>query len=199
MKSKKTMVFLLLAVLIVFCGCPDGNSKVKSKANRPLYEDESGWLIWSEMSCEIIVNHYYYAALGRMESMGLSAPSNFAPGFKYLSKNDPEQFYGLVMIVPDGMQVFWSRYSVVTMTYVSKNDTLTIDSTEYLVIRKCDLSALHGEEHGMIAIPSTGDCELFHTPKDHPVVFAKFPFARKPDFIVGCEVSRVTIKEGGRL
>ena len=128
-----------------------------------------------------------------MQSAGMSPPSNFALGFEYLSRNNPEKFVCFVLQVPDGVTLFWSRRSVITMTYTSRGDTFEVDSSEHLVIRKCDLTAIHGHEV-VFSVPMTGKCDLFHTPRGDPVLFAKFPVSRKPDSILRCVASNVMVR-----
>lgn len=174
----KILTFITMLLCFASCGCKSDTVEI---LNKPLYQDPAGWNIWTAQPGDMIVYYYYTRVVSQIGEDYL--PDDFGQVFKDMDRNRSWRYYGLV-ITSTGGTSFWPEQSAVLMTYIDDGDTLETQSEELFIIRKCDLQPVYSRDR-MLQLPS--ELEVFHTPKGHPVLFAKFPLTSQPDSILTVE------------
>lgn len=192
--SGRIKVLLMIAVfLTAVCSFSESQAwpwSKKKKDNKPLYEDLEGWEIRSAMRGYMITDRYR-AAKSIVENMpGVSGVT--IEYWEYIIKRGEDNFLGLTLIIPDGLHLFWSPESEITVIYLHKQDTLQAASTEFFFANACPTCkppmVLNSEIKGFYSVPNQS---VFCTPAGNPVVFAHFDFKKKPDRLLGCTISNV--------
>lgn len=175
------MKTLLIVLLLILTGC--------SQATRvPLYEDPTGWMILSAYSGDRITSSYVRAK-DRAREAGWATVD--AEGMDYMAK-DPLSFYGFA-VLPQGHNLLWPEDAVITLRYTHGDDTLSVDSGEIFFCKEQMLHTmkLAGQRvYGPITVPNTHH-RLYTTGSGNPVVFARFPLDREPDYLTGVTVANV--------
>lgn len=177
----KVITLITVLLCLLSCGCNSTGAGVEI-LKKPLYQDPSGWCIWTAQPGDVIV-YYYYTRIVSQIGEG-AVPSDFGQVFKQMDLDGSFKYFGFV-ITSTGGTSFWSDRSSILMTYIERGDTLQIESEELFIIQKCDLQPVCSEER-MLQIP-TGLNDIFDTPNGKQVLFAKFPLTSQPDAVLCCE------------
>lgn len=177
------MVIGVIVFAVLLCTCASAGKRA------PLYRDESGWMIVSTRDCEGLVGRAFDVA----NAAGVSI-SEVAPAFSYMGFHEPEKFYGIVLRIPDEITTYWGADVIITMKYIWKGDTCSVESEEYLITSERQKFLVHSYNiEGLVPIP-TSAYRIFKTGKGNPVVFVKFPLYHAPDKVVGFDVVNVRVK-----
>lgn len=179
----ESVVIGVIGLAVLLSTCASAGKRV------PLYRDESGWMIVSTRDCEGLVSRAFDIA----NATGVSI-SEVAPAFSYMGFHEPEKFYGIVLRIPDGITTYWGADVTITMKYISKGDTCSVESEEFLITSEKQTFLVHSYNMvGLVPIP-TSVYRIFQTGKGSPVVFVKFPLDHVPDKVIGFDVVNVRVK-----
>lgn len=179
------------AVLIIFISITASRSDGgRFEQKRPLYKDESGWMVWSCLPGSEVTDRYSWL-LDRFRNDGVTLPDDFAPAFDYMLWHSPERFYSFVLVIPDGITTYWGPRSALTMRYVYEDEAHEITSTEFLITDTHQKIVIHSYEiEGLAPIP-TGAYDIYSTPNDNPIIFVKFPLRHEPEKVLSVTVHNV--------
>lgn len=190
-------IIILMSLSGVFAPAEAGQN---ISARMPLYQDATGWSLWSASSGVRFVDWY---TDGLFRANGDRIPIELQ-AFEAMI-DEPEQWIGFAVKVPDDITTAWKASSTITITYVSNGDTLSAVSLEWMIQK-----TTHRTEDDLYvgeAVRSGGfkgfefvDPQklIFTTSNGNPLLFARFPLREIPDLLLNCTVANVTtIKRGG--
>jgi hypothetical protein len=184
--KRLTLIIMLLIFAMSTSSCKGGDVVI---AQKPLYKDAScGWSLWTAMPGDVVVYHYYERPKQVVQDHGGQLPDGFGAAFEEMSLSGASSYYAFVLTVPEGHSTFWHEDAIISMTYAAKGTRYETMSEDLFVIQKCDLIIVR-PQHGFLQIPSS--LEIFETPNERPVVFARFNLAATPDSILHCAVMNV--------
>ena len=187
---RRTALLALLLLVMLSESCTGGGYIVK----KPLYEDPAGWSIWTASNGEEIVYHYYRGILDRMpEPARANLPDDFGGALEEMELEGAWRYWGLVLLVPEGVKTYWTIESRVALLYWEDGKLQESMSTQLFLIQRCDLQAVDLWETGSFSIPAPYD--IFETPREYPVLFARFELESVPDTLVSCNVYGVLSKQ----
>lgn len=174
---------LILTALLLVMSCHSSGTTIK----KPLYEDPAGWRIHTAKSGEDVVYHYYTGILERMpEKVRAQLPANFGGVFEEMSMEGAWKYWALVLVIPEGITTYWNLESRVALLYYKDGELHETLSQQLFMIQRCDLKAVDLGETGSFSIPPPFD--IFETPNNYPVLFARFTLDAIPDTLLACEV-----------
>lgn len=174
---------LLLSLVLLVMSCHSSGTVI----NKPLYEDPAGWTIWTAMDGETIVYHYYRGILDRMpEQARANLPADFGGVFEEMEMEGAWRYWALVLVIPEGVKTYWNLESRIALLYWKDGELQETMSQQLFMIQRCDLQAVDLGERGSFTVPPPFD--IFETPNEYPVLFARFTLDAVPDTLVACNV-----------
>jgi len=159
--------------------------------HNPLYEDPSGWQLWTVKSGVELLD-WYYTGKSRASSAGIDVEF---PAFEYMACSDWEAFCAFPVIIPDQVLLVWNKNSAIIMTYIFNGEKYIAKSQELFIQR------VTGKEVAVITTDQTAilmprsDWSYFATSKGDPIIFAKFLLSKVPDKVINCSVENVITKQ----
>ena len=179
----RTRILAILLICLISYGCQSDEVVI---ANKPLYEDPTGWEIRTAKPGDVVVYHFYEKPVSRIGKQNL--PAGFGKAFQEMSRKGAHNFYAFVLVIPEGQTTFWSDAATIFMTYRAHGRTYEAYSKDFFVIEKCSLAAVRPK--GFLQIPSPA-FDIFDTNNKRPVLFVEFDFPAEPDTILYCDVANV--------